>query len=79
MALKFLKLADSSLPSGRGELCYRPSIRGAAFLGENKADRVEILRRLKEVYYLRSKAVHSGIIESKNGKNPPEKILEKEI
>ena len=43
----------------RGEMRYRTSIRGAAFLGENKADRVVIFKRLKEAYDLRSKAVQA--------------------
>lgn len=63
----------------RGEMRYRSSVRGATFLGENKAERTKIFKRLRDTYDLRSVAVHSGVIKSKKGKKSPEKILEEAI
>jgi hypothetical protein len=56
----------------RGELRFRSSIRGATFLGDEKTERLEIFRILKESYDLRSQAVHSGVLK----KGKAEQILE---
>lgn len=63
----------------RGEMRYRSSVRGATFLGENKAERAQIFNRLRDTYDLRSAAVHSGVIKSEKRKKSPEKILEEAI
>ncbi|MCH7686235.1 MAG: hypothetical protein IH899_06085 [Planctomycetes bacterium] len=49
----------------RGELKYRSSIRGAAFLGGNNQERLETFKHLTTAYDLRSKAVHSGTLPQK--------------
>ena len=61
----------------RGELKYRSSIRGAAFLGGNSQERLEIFKHLKSVYDLRSKAVHTGNLAPKSKNEPPHETLEK--
>ncbi len=47
----------------RGELRYRMSLRGAAFLGGTKEARGVTFRLLKRAYDLRSAAVHGGTLE----------------
>jgi len=46
------------------ELSYRISLRGAWLIGKDVADRAEIQKVLRDLYALRSGAVHSGFIES---------------
>jgi len=46
-----------------GELKFRLSIRGATFLGGEKPERLKTLKLLKDAYDLRSRAVHSGLLE----------------
>lgn len=52
----------------RGELRYRTSIRGTAFLGGNKEKRLATFLTLRKAYDLRSKAVHSGTSKIKDSK-----------
>ena len=59
----------------RGELKFRSSIRGAAFLGGEKPEQLETFKLLKQAYDLRSKAVHSGVLKEK-AKEPVKQILE---
>jgi Apea-like HEPN len=50
----------------KDELSYRLRIRAARLLGNDKAHQIEIFNLLKNVYDLRSKAVHTGDIEMKS-------------
>lgn len=59
----------------RGELKFRSSIRGAAFLGGEKPEQLKTFKLLKHAYDLRSKAVHSGALKEK-AKEPVKQILE---
>jgi hypothetical protein len=52
----------------RGELRFRLSLRGAWLSGNDSKERAEIQRLLKDVYDLRSAAVHTGIV-APNAKN----------
>lgn len=61
IALEALFLSDNP---GRSELSYRLRLRAAWFLGENVERRVAIEKDLRNIYGLRSSAVHSGNIES---------------
>lgn len=63
----------------QGELKYRSSVRGAAFLGGDKASRTNTFDLLKDAYDLRSQAVHSGTVTQKRNKPPPGEMLEKAI
>jgi hypothetical protein len=69
IALEVMLLHDINGP----ELKFRSSIRGATFLGNKKAERLKIFECLKKAYDLRSKAVHSGILQQ-TGQN--EQILD---
>ena len=60
----------------RGEMRFRSSIRGATFLGGEKLERKKTFKLLKDVYDLRSKAVHTGVLEPKKNSPPPKPILE---
>ncbi|WP_162913123.1 HEPN domain-containing protein [Rhodospirillaceae bacterium SYSU D60014] len=61
----------------RGELRFRASIRGAAFLGGDKAERLKTFNVLKDAYDLRSRAVHSGRLEKgKRAMEPKQKLEE---
>ena len=60
----------------RGELRFRSSIRGATFLGGSKPERLKTLKLLKDAYDLRSKAVHSGVLNEEKKRPPPGQILE---
>lgn len=60
----------------RGELKFRTSIRGSAFLEGSKARRLETFKLFKKLYDLRSKAVHSGALKS-TGEADTAKTLKK--
>jgi hypothetical protein len=60
IALESLLLHDIK---DRGELNFRLSLRGAWLIGADSVERLEIQRSLKELYGLRSQAVHSGFVE----------------
>jgi Apea-like HEPN len=49
----------------RGELKFRLALRGAWLGGNDPQDRAKIQKTLKDVYDLRSRAVHKGMVESK--------------
>lgn len=59
-----------------GELRFRTSIRGATFLGGEKLEQLKTFKLLKDAYDLRSKAVHTGILEPNKKEPPPKPILE---
>ena len=61
--------------NNRGELKYRSSIRGAAFLGGNNQERLKTFKNLKNAYDLRSKAVHSGDLPQKYKGEPSHETL----
>gem|GEM_PF-6225012 len=63
IALEALLLHDSGNPTDRGELKFRLGLRGAWLLGDNAAERKTIQKGLADLYDLRSRAVHSGLIE----------------
>jgi len=71
-------LLHSLSPSDRGELKFRSAIRGSAFLGGTKQERLEVFNLLKDAYDLRSAAVHTGRFgkDKKRGLSPPQ-VLEK--
>ena len=54
--------------SERGELSFRLSLRGAWLLGRDEIERRDVKRVLRDIYDLRSRAVHSGMVE-RTGKN----------
>jgi len=58
----------------RGELKYRSSIRGAMFLGGDEPNRLNTFKLLRDVYDLRSKAVHAGALSAER---PTTEKLEK--
>jgi hypothetical protein len=60
----------------RGELKFRQAIRGAAFLGGPKTERLQTLTLLKDAYDLRSTAVHTGALEKGKRGQTADKILE---
>lgn len=74
IALEVLLLHEKN--GSKTELSYRSAVRGAHFLGGNKWERLANFKHLKDVYDLRSKAVHSGRI---SGSAKEEKILEKAV
>jgi len=80
IALEVLLLHGTG-DNDRGELKYRSSIRGAAFLGGNHQERMQTYNNLKTAYDLRSKAVHSGNLSSKkkekNKRETPHETLRK--
>ncbi len=78
IALEVLLLHGIS-DDNRGELRFRTSIRGAAFLGGTKPERLKTFRLLRSAYDLRSKAVHSGVLKTEKKGLPPEQILEDAI
>ena len=62
IALEALLLHEQQ--ADRGELKFRLSLRGAWLKGENVLERQEIFRLLKRVYDLRSRAVHTGLVDA---------------
>ncbi|WP_298225753.1 HEPN domain-containing protein, partial [Acidocella sp.] len=54
-----------------GELAFRLGLRGAWLSGNDAASRQENYRLLKGIYYLRSKAVHTGGLPAKKAKEQP--------
>lgn len=62
IALEALLLHDLE-GRDRGELRFRLSLRGAWLGANDQQERVQIQKSLKEVYDLRSMAVHSGAVE----------------
>lgn len=64
IALEVMLLHDFDT-NERGELRYRSAVRGAHFLGGSRSERLDNFKRLKDVYDLRSKAVHSGRLPDK--------------
>jgi hypothetical protein len=59
IALESLVLAENQ----KDELGYRLSIRVAHLLGDNVQHREDITKRIKELYEIRSKIVHSGFYQ----------------
>lgn len=59
----------------RGEMKYRFSARGAMFLGGDRRYRLSTFEALKNIYDLRSRAVHSGVLTAKQNKTKPEETL----
>ena len=59
IALEALLLHEQN-KKNRGELRFRLGLRGAWLVGSDGNERAEILKLLREVYDLRSIAVHSG-------------------
>jgi len=47
----------------RGELKFRQAVRGAIFLGGEKAERLKTFNLLRDAYDLRSRAVHTGTLD----------------
>ena len=72
-----LGIALESLYMNRqdGQIASTLAIRVALHLGNNKSERKQLLRRVKEIYDARSRAVHEGRLESKKRK-PQFEILE---
>jgi hypothetical protein len=60
IALESLLLHDIG---DRGELSFRLSLRGAWLVGDSSKERLEIQKALKTLYDLRSRAVHSGVVD----------------
>ena len=65
IALEALLLHEQN-KKDRGELRYRLSLRGAWLGGVNEEERREILTSLRDVYDLRSHAVHTGAVDRGN-------------
>lgn len=66
IALEVLLLHDTSAGKGardRGELKFRTAIRGSAFVGGSRLERVQTMRVLKKAYDHRSAAVHVGELD----------------
>ena len=72
IALESLYLNDRGL---QGELRFRLAMRAAWHLGKDPAQRAELLRSFKKIYDWRSRAVHTGKLDSKSDKamSDPEK------
>jgi hypothetical protein len=62
IALEALLLHDLD-KQDRGELRFRLSLRGAWLGAKDERERAEIQRALRKMYDLRSRAVHSGMVE----------------
>jgi hypothetical protein len=60
IALESLLLHDIG---DRGELSFRLSLRGAWLIGGSSKERLEIQKALRALYDLRSRAVHSGVVD----------------
>jgi hypothetical protein len=73
IALEALLLND--LDDDRGELTFRLRLRGARLLGQTLEERVQISRALRDVYKLRSIAVHTGNIPVDAVSSPIDDVL----
>jgi hypothetical protein len=69
IALEALYLSD--MQDDRGELSFRLRIRSARLLGVTEADRKRISDLMRDIYGLRSIAVHTGAVPDAVSRNRP--------
>ena len=61
---------ESLFNTSEQEVGYSLRIRCASFLGENKAEKEELIRKIKKIYELRSRVVHGSSLPNKVLKDP---------
>ncbi len=63
------------MPNDRGELKFRLRIKAARFLADTEEERQKLFDLVGNLYDLRSRAVHTGSIDSEASGRPVQEIL----
>ena len=74
IALESLYLSD--MQDDRGELSFRLRIRSARLLRVTEADRKQISDLMRDIYKLRSTAVHTGAVPDVSRSRPVQEVLQ---